>query len=336
MDQPSLAKRRLLLGALGAAGLRTVGATGHEPDSAAAAAWPERAVHLVVPFAAGGGADLIARLLASNLAHVLGQPVVIDNHAGAGGAIGTEAVARAAPDGYTLGMATESTHAANPAFNPHLPYDPIRDFAPITMLARVPGVLVVNPAVPARTVAELIALARSRPRSLSYGTPGIGSLGHLLMAQIETRYGLELLHVPYPSGAAALRDVIGGRLQLLGDTLASALPQIRAGRLRAIAVMAERRVALLPDVPTFAEAGMGGIGKPTWFGLVAPAGTPASVIARLNGGVRSVMQEPAVVAALAQSGSVPATSTPEAFARTISETFENDRAVVSAHGIKPR
>lgn len=323
-------KRRLLLGALGAVALRAVWAT----DSAASADWPERPIHLVVPFGAGAGTDLIARLLGKKLAQQLGQPVVIDNRAGAGGALGTQEVAQATPDGYTLGMATQSTHAANPAFNPSVSYDPLRDFAPISLLALVPGVLVVHPSVAAQTVPELIALARGRPRGLSYGTPGVGSLGHLLMAQIEARYGLELLHVPYKSGAAALVDAIGGRLQLVGDTLPSALPHIRAGRLNAVGVMAEARVPQLPDVPTFAELGMGEIGKPAWFGLVAPAGTPAPVITRLNDAVRSVMQEPEVLTALAQSGSVPATGTPDAFAREISATLQSYRAVV-ARGIKP-
>lgn len=326
--------RRLMLGALGAAALRAPGTAG-AAERADSASWPDRPIHLVVPFAAGGGADQVARLLAGHLAPLLGQPVVVDNRSGAGGSLGTEIVARAEPDGYTLGLATASTHAAHPAFHPEGPYDPLRDFTPISMLALVPGVLVVHPSVPARTIAELIALARSRPRALSYGTPGIDSLGHLLMAQIEVRYGIELLHVPYRNIGAALADTISGRLQVLGDSLPSALPPIRAGRLRALGIMAERRVSPLPDVPTFAEAGLGEIGQPAWFGLVAPAGTPASVVRRLNHAVATAMNAPAVVAALARSAGVPDTGSPEALDRTIGATLRAYRAVVAARGIRP-
>lgn len=331
MDVRPVTPRRLLLSALGVLALRPLGAT----ESTDLRNWPERPIHLIVPFDVGGGADLIARLLGRNLSRALGQPVVIDNRVGAGGAVGTQAVAQAPADGYTLGLATQSTHAANPAFNPRVTYDPLRDFAPVSMLALVPGVLAVHPSVPVRTMAELIDLARTRPRTLSYGTPGIGSLGHLLIAQMEATYGLELMHVPYRSGAAALVDVVGGRLQLVGDSLPSALPRIQAGQLNALGVMAERRVQVLPEVPTFAEVGMGEIGKPAWFGLVAPAGTPSSVILRLNDTVRSVMHAPEVSTALAQSGSVAATGTPEAFARAIGTTLETYRAVVAARGIKP-
>lgn len=331
MDNRPVPLRRLVLSALGALALRPLGAT----ESAGLPGWPERAIHLIVPFDAGGGADLIARLLGRNLASRLGQPVVIENRAGAGGAVGTHSVAQAAPDGYTLGLATQSTHAANPALNPRVPYDPIRDFAPISMLALVPGVLAVHPSVPVRTMAELIAFARTRPRALSYGTPGIGSLGHLLIAQMEAAYGLELMHVPYKSGAAALVDAVAGRLHLVGESLPSALPPIRAGQLNALGVMAEGRVQVLPEVPTFAEVGMGEIGKPPWFGLVAPAGTPPPIIDRLNGAVRSVMHTPEVSAALARSGSAAATGTPEAFARAIRATLESYREVVAARGIKP-
>jgi len=327
-----MTKRRLFLGALGALALRPASAT----DSSATANWPDRPIRLVVPFDPGGGADVIARLLGKNLSRHLGQPVVIDNRAGAGGAVGTQAVAQSAADGYILGLATQSTHAANPAINPATPYDPLRDFTPISMLALVPGVLAVHPAVPAQTMPELIELARSRPRELSYGTPGIGSLGHLLIAQMEATYGLELLHVPYKSGAAALVDAVGGRLQVIGDSLPSALQPIRAGRLKAIGVMAERRVPMLPDVPTFGEVGMGEIGKPAWFGLVAPAGTPAPLVIKLNDAVRAVMHDPEVSTALAQVGGEAAVGTPEAFAQVIRATLETYRAVVEKRGIKPQ
>ena len=200
----------------------------------------------------------------------------------------------------------------------------------------MPGVLAVHPSLPVQTMPELIALVRSQPGRVSYGTPGVGSLGHLLMAQFEALHGLELLHVPYRGGGASLADAIAGQLQVIGDNLPSALPHIRAGRLRALGVMADRRVPSLPDVPTYAELGMGEIGKPAWFGLVAPAGTPAPVIERLNDAVRAVMQEPEVVSALALSGSEPASGTPDEFARAIGATLQAFRAVVVARGIKPQ
>jgi tripartite-type tricarboxylate transporter receptor subunit TctC len=321
-------RRRLLLVALGIAAWRAA-ATEHAAD----AGWPARAIRLVVPFAPGGTADLIARLVGERMARHLGQPVVIDNRAGAGGALGAEAVARAAADGYTLGMATQSTHAANAALNPHAARDPLGDFTPVSMLALVPGVLAVHPSLRVETMPELLALARRRPGSLAYGTPGVGSLAHLLMAQFEARHGIELLHVPYRSATAWLADALAGRVQVIGVHLPSALPHLRAGRLHALGVMARGRVSLLPDVPSFVELGMAEIGKPAWFGLVAPAATPAPVIERLNDAVRRVMHEPDVIATLAQSGSEPAPGTPDDFARTIGATLQAFRATVAARGI---
>lgn len=294
---------------------------------------PAREIHIVVPFAPGGTADLIARLVAGPLARELGVAVVVDNRAGAGGALGADLVARSAPDGHVLGIATQSTHAANPALNPKLPYDPVADFAPISTLALVPGVLAVHPSVRATTMAELIAFVRDNPRQLAYGTPGVGSLGHLLMAQFERLHRLELVHVPYRSGAALLADVLAGHLQVVGDSLPSALPHLRDGGLRALAVLARRRVAALADVPTYAELGFGEIGKPAWFGLVAPAGTPAAVIERINQALRTVLRQPEVTRVLAPSGSETAPGTPEEFADAMRATLAEFRTVVSASRI---
>ncbi len=323
--------KRLLLALLAAGALLPALAVGDSGTSG----WPQRPIRLVVPFQAGGAADMIARLLGASLAPILGQPVVIENRVGAGGVVGAQSVAQAPADGHTLGLATQSTHAANPAFNPRVPYDPVRDFAPISMVAMVPGILAVHPSVPAESMEELLALARRKPRELSYGTPGIGSLGHLLIAQIEARFGLELLHVPYKSGAAALADASAGRLHIVGDTLPAALPLIREGRLKAIAVMAGQRLPLLPEVPTFAELDMAEIGQAAWFGLVAPAGTPAAVIARLSAAVGVAMHQPEMAAALARSGGMPASGTPEDFAQAISTTLQAYRTVVAVRGIRP-
>jgi tripartite-type tricarboxylate transporter receptor subunit TctC len=321
-------KRRLLLAAFGSAALRAAVA-----ERAAQPAWPDRAIRLVVPFAPGGTTDLIARIVGERMARHLGQPVIIDNRAGAGGALGAEAVARAPADGCTLGMATQSTHAANAAINPKATLDPLSDFTPISMLALVPGVLAVHPSTRVETMPELIALARSRPGGLCYGTPGIGSLGHLLMVRFEARHRIDLLHVPYRGGTALLADALAGRLQVIGDHLPSALPHLLAGRLHPLGVMAGERVPLLSDVPSFAELGMGEIGRPAWFGLVAPAATPAAVVERLNDVVHRVMREPGVVSALARTGSKPAPGTPDEFARAIGATLQAFRDLAAAHGI---
>ncbi|HEX6705665.1 MAG TPA: tripartite tricarboxylate transporter substrate binding protein [Albitalea sp.] len=295
----------------------------------------DHAIRLVVPFGAGGTTDLLARLIRGPLAQELGRPVVVDNRAGAGGAVGTELVARAAPDGCTLGLATQSTHAANPALNPRLRYDPLRDFVPISMLALVPGVLAVHPTLPATSIAELIALARYNPGKLSYGTPGVGSLGHLQMARFEQLHQVELTHVPYRSAGELLTDALEGRLQVMVDHLPSALPHVRTGKLRALAVTAPRRVPLLPAVATYAELGFGESARPAWFGLVAPASTPPEVALRLNEAVREVMQQPEVMAVLAQSGSERATGSPEEFTLAMRTTLEEFRAVVAARNIRP-
>jgi tripartite-type tricarboxylate transporter receptor subunit TctC len=295
----------------------------------------ERPIRLVVPFGPGGTTDLLARLVRLPLAQQLGRPVVVDNRAGGGGAVGTELVARAAPDGCTLGIATQSTHAANPALNPRLRYDPVRDFVPVSMLAAVPGVLAVHPTVPATTLPELVALARHNPGKLAYGTPGVGSLGHLLMLRFEQRHGIELVHVPYRGAGELLVDALAGQLQVIGDNLPSALPHLRSGRLRPLAVMATHRVPVLPGVPTYAELGFPEIGKPAWFGLVAPAATPPDVTQRLNDAVRAAMRQPELTAALAQTGSEPAAGTSDEFALAMRTTLEELRAVVAASHLRP-
>jgi tripartite-type tricarboxylate transporter receptor subunit TctC len=323
--------RRVLLRSLAA----LAAAAALAPAGASAQTWPDRPIKLIVPFAPGGTTDIVARLVADKLGTQLGKPVVVENRAGAGGALGSEALAKAAPDGYTIGMATQSTHAANPALQPKLGYDALKDFAPVSMLAIVPGVLAVHPSVPAKTMKEFIALAKAQPGKLSYGTPGIGSLGHLLMAQFEDFNQVDLLHVPYKGSGQALNDVLAGQIQVIGDNLPSALPHIQAGKLRALGVQSYRRVPSLPDVPTYAEMGMGDIGKPAWFGIAAPANTPAPVVAKLNEAIRAALKDPQVVAKLAQSGSEPAPGTPEEFARAIRETMDGFRAVVKSRNIKP-
>eukprot|EP01136_Pigoraptor_vietnamica_P016438 Opistho-1_new@4872 len=248
------------------------------PGEPARADYPERPVRLVVPFGPGGSTDMVARLLAEKMGPLLGQTVLVENRGGAGGLLGAEAVAHAAPDGYTLGMATMSTHGANPAVSPRLPYDAIRDFAPITNVVAVPSVFVVHPDVPARTMQEFIVLAQAQPGRLSFASPGVGSLGHVNIELFMALADIELLHVPYRGAAQAANDALSGVVDAMTDNLPSTLPHIQAGRLRALAVLAAQRSPLLPEVPTYRELGFAEMSEGGWFGLVAPAGTPPTVL----------------------------------------------------------
>src|SRR5437667_1188889 len=244
--------------------------------------WPERPLRLVVPFPAGSSTDIIARILAQKLSHRLGQQVVSENRAGASGNIGADTVAKAAPDGYTIGIATASTHAVAASLSPNLPYDPIRDFAPVGMIGSQPYVLVLHPALPARNLAELIALARAKPGTLNYGSAGVASLAHLATALFATMAAIDIVHVPYKSSAQSVTDMITGRLDMQFATIAPSLPNIQAGQLRALATSGKTRVAVLPGVPTVAEAGIAGYEAALWGALVMPSATPPTVLARLS------------------------------------------------------
>lgn len=318
---------QMLLRCLVLIGLATSGA-------AARADYPERTIRLIVPFAAGGSTDLVARLLAEKMGPLLGQPVVVENRGGAGGSVGADAVARAAPDGYTLGMATVSTHGANPAIHERLPYDPIRDFTPITNIVSVPSVFVVHPSVPAQTMTEFIALARARPGKLSFASPGVGSLGHVNIELFMELAGIELLHVPYKGAAQAGNDAIAGIVDAMTDNLPSTLPHVQAGRLRPLAVLAMRRSPLLPDVPTYRELGFAEMSEGGWFGLVAPAGLSPVLRARLHRAAHQAMQTrefKARVAAL--SGTVMANE-PEQFAAEIRAALDKYRRIAAKAGLR--
>ena len=243
--------------------------------------WPSRPVHLVVPYAPGGPVDLSARLVAAKLQQALGQPVVVENRPGAGGNIGADFVAKSAPDGHTLVMGAIATHAINPALYAKIPYDPVRDFRHIALLVQVPNVLVVNNDLPARSVAELVALAKRQPGKLDFASGSTGSTGHLAGELFKQLTGTELVHVPYKGSAPAVADLLAGRVQLMFDNLASALPNIQAGKLRALAVTTVHRSSFLPEAPTLDEAGLKGFDMTTWWGLMAPAKTPQPVVDRL-------------------------------------------------------
>ena len=247
-----------------------------------ASSWPDHPIRLIVPFPAGSSADITGRIVAQKLGTRLGQQMVIENRAGASGNIGADALAKAAPDGYTLGIATASTHAVAASLSATLPYDPLKDFAPVAMLGGQPYVLVLYPGVPARDLAELVALAKAKPGQLNYGSAGVASLAHLATALFASMAGIDITHVPYKSSAQSMTDMITGRLDMQFATIAPSLPNIQAGQLRAIATSGATRVAAVRDVPTVAESGIAGYEAALWVAVVAPAATPTPIIARLN------------------------------------------------------
>jgi len=289
---------------------------------ASAADYPSRPIHLIVPFAAGGGNDTVARLVGQGLTAELGQPVVIDNRPGAGGVVGAEAAAHAAPDGYTLFLGGVGSHAINPSLHEHLGYDPVKDFTPISLIASAPLVLVVHPSVPATSVHELVALAKAKPGALNYASNGNGSSSHLAAAMFASMTGVDLVHVPYKGLAPALGDLLSGQVQLMFSSVVAILPHVKAGKLRALAVSSKERLSLLPDLPTVSEAGVPNYQTSSWYGILAPAGTPPDAVARLNAAIVKVVAQPHVRQALAQEGADPVGSTPAAFGAFIQSERE--------------
>ena len=298
----------------------------------AMAAYPEKPIRLIVPAAAGGTTDIASRLVGKRLGETLGQPVVVENRAGAGGIIGSQALTNASADGYTLMMGNIGPNAINYSLYKHLPYKP-QDFAPVTLVVSVPNVLVVNPAVPARSVAELVALAKARPGQLSFASSGTGQSPHLAGELFRKRTGIDVVHVPYKGAAPGVSDLLAGQVSMMVDNLPSSLPHIRAGKLRALAVTSATRVAELPDVPTMKEAGLDDFQVTAWFGLVAPAGTPPAIIDLLQKHVASILAEPATRGKLAELGGMPGGDTPAHFAGFIQSECERWARVVKDTGV---
>ena len=296
--------------------------------------WPERPVRLVVPFPAGSSTDIIARIVAQKLSHRLGQQIVIENRTGASGNIGADAVAKAAPEGYTMGIATASTHAVAASLSTNLPYDPIKDFAPVAMIGSQPYVLVLQPALPARNLAELIALAKAKPGTLNYGSAGVASLAHLATALFASMAGVNIVHVPYKSSSQSMTDMITGRLDMQFATIAPSLPNIRAGQLRALATSGKTRVAALPELPTVAEAGLAGYEAALWVSLVMPSATPPTMIARLNREVNDILKSTEGTEALVAQGMVAEPGPPEALTERIRGDIEKWRGVAVKAGIR--
>ena len=302
--------------------------------SHAQAPFPSKPIRIVVPFPAGGTTDILARAVAQKLTETMGQTVVVDNRPGAGGNIGAELVAKSPPDGYTLLMGTVGTHAINASLYAKMPYDHVRDFAPVILVAGVPNVLVVNPSVPANNVQELIAYIKANPGKVNFASSGSGTSIHLAGELFKTMAGVSMTHVPYKGSAPAVTDLLGGQVQLMFDNLPSALPQIKAGKLRALAVTSAQRASALPDVPTVAEAGLPGFDATSWFGLLAPAGTPKDVVAKLNAEVAKWLASPEAREKLASQGAIAAGQSPEDFTRHIAAETAKWQKVVKESGAK--
>lgn len=300
----------------------------------AQAAWPSKPIRIVVPFAPGGPADLLARLVGTPLADAVKQPVVIDNRAGAGGTIGVDAVAKAAPDGHTLGVVPVGNIAVNPTLIANLPYKQA-DLVPVALLATVENMLVVHADVPARNLKELVELARRKPGATSFASPGAGSQAHLAGELLKVRERLFIVHVPYRGIAPAFNDVLGGQVTMMFAPLSLALPQVKAGKLRAIGVASARRSALAPEVPTVAEQGLPGFEAVSWYALMAPAGTPAEVVMRLNAEATRALGAPEVQDKLAAQGMAASRASPQQLAATIASETPRWADVIRRQNLQP-
>lgn len=303
-------------------------------SAAIADAYPTKPIRLIIPFAVGGSTDNLGRVLAARLSEKLGQQVVADNRPGAGGNIGTDLVAKAPADGYTLLFATEGTLGINPSLYKKLPFDPEKDFTPIAQFASVPNILVVNPKVQAKTVQELAAYAKSKPASLNMGSAGNGTTNHLSGELFQSMTGASFTHVPYKGSGPAMADLLADQIQLMFDNLPGSLPHVKAGSLRALAVTSAKRSPLLPDVPTMAEAGVPGYDVEVWFGVAAPKGLPAQTLATLSKAITEISQEPATIEKILNIGATPLTSTPAEFGSRIQEARIKWAPIVAHSGAK--
>lgn len=301
---------------------------------AIAQTYPAKPVKLVVPFPPGGSLDLTGRLLAQKLTEAWGQPVVVENKPGAGGNIGADLVAKSPPDGYTILLGALSTHAVNPSLYAKMPYDAAKDFAPITLIAITPNVLVVNAAAPVNNVREFIAYARANPGKLSFGSGSSGSAGHLAGELFKVETGTDAVHIPFKGGAPATQALLSGDTQFMFDNLANAMAQVKAGKLKALAVTTAKRSPLVPDLPTMAEAGLPGFDIATWYGLFAPAGTPPAIVAKWNVDVTKILNTPDVRARLIADGAEPAPNTPEQFVQMIASELVKYARIVKISGAK--
>ena len=297
-------------------------------------AYPQKPIRLIAPFAPGGGTDILARLFGQEMSETLGQPVIVDNRGGAGGTIGTDIAAKAPPDGYTL-ILVSGSHAINPGLYRKLPYDSVNDFAPITQIAASPGILVVNPSLPVKSVKDLIALARAKPGQINYASAGSGTPPHLAGELFKVMAKIDMVHVPYKGNAPAFTDVIGGQVSLIFPTMPSAMPFIKSGRLRPVAVTSARRSPAAPEIPTIAESGLPGYEAISWYGVLAPARTPPQIVARLHEVLVSAIRAPDMQEKLAAQGLELVGNTPQQFSAVIRSEIAKWAKVVKASNAKP-
>ncbi|CAJ0700543.1 hypothetical protein LMG19089_02618 [Ralstonia edaphis] len=322
-----MTKGRLIASLIGAAGMALCGPA--EADN-----YPTKPLKLIIPFPPGGTTDIVGRGVADQLSKVLGQAVVVENKGGGGGSIGADAIAKAAPDGYTIGIATVSTHAVNPACNPKLSYDPLKDFKPITNLATVANVIAVNPTFPAKNYKEFVAVLTANPGKYSFATSGTCGIGHMLGEEFKVLTKTQMVHVPYRGAGPALNDVLANQVPIMVDNLPSSIQFIKGGKLRPIVVAWNKRIDSLPDVPTFAEVGLKDANDPAWYGLVAPAGTSDDIIRKLNEAAVKALKDPGLVDRFRGAGAEPVGNTPQQYAAEIKREFDKMRTLVKQQNIK--